>query len=101
MMHDSQLLWIRVVDVQHIFQPIGTIWHAHIHPICLLILHAAVPDLAESQDISVEGVGFGAVLDHNTEVKNVLRDTLFRKISIEVTAMERSGHELDEFYIVA
>ena len=47
--------------------------HAHVHPVGPLVRHAAVPELAESEDVAVQGIERRAVRDRRAHVDDPLR----------------------------
>ena len=56
------------MDVKHVLEPVRTFGHSHVDPIRAVIGHAAVPRRAKLQDVLVESVRRGAVLDGDAEV---------------------------------
>src|SRR5271165_3639765 len=71
-MHHTKLLRRRIIDVQHILQPIGALRDAHVHPVDPVVLHPTVPDILEPENVPVEVVGHAAVGYGNSDVNNAI-----------------------------
>src|SRR5439155_9841807 len=74
---------------------------AHVHPVGAAIGHAAVPRLAESEDVLVEPVCDGAVAHGDADVNDALRDARCRQELCEIEAVLRAGPVLDELQRLA
>src|SRR6266852_5857926 len=89
------------MHIEHVLQPVAAVRDTHVHPVSVFVRHAAVPDLVEAENVFVEMIGGGAILDHNSEVNDALRDAFIGKELAEVTAVQRARHELYELDIVS
>src|SRR5438552_16208773 len=62
--HDSTKALIRIrSDIYHEFEPIHSIRYLHGDPVGLIVLHAAMPVGAEAENVFVEMLRGGAVVD--------------------------------------
>ena len=84
MVHDAQGTGRRIVNVEHVFEPIGAFRNAHIHPIGAVVLHAAVPRLAEAEDVLIEFIGRIAIRHGHPDVNHVARYARVRQELPEV-----------------
>src|SRR5437016_4518882 len=100
-MHHAQLLRTRIVHVEHILQPVRSLGHSHINPVGIIVLHAAVPDFLEAEDVFVKSVGGSPVFHHNPDMNDALRDAALGQELPEITAVKRARSELDELYEVS
>ena len=57
-------------DVEHVFDPVGAIGNLHGDPTGFVVLHAAVPVEMEAENILVEVIGGGAVVDDEAGVND-------------------------------
>src|ERR1022692_551006 len=99
--HDAERAGARVLHVQHVLVPIGAIGHPHVHPIDLLVRRAAVPELAESENIAVEVIVRSAVGHRRPHVDDPLRHSCRRQKLPEIARVQRTGQILDELHVVA
>ena len=68
---------------------IGALGHAHVHP-SVGRFHPAVPDVLESEYISVEVVGGGPITDDNADVNDALRNPCLGQELAVVGIVERA-----------
>src|SRR5579864_5244318 len=75
--HDSGESKVRMSGlIQHVLQPVGAIGNLQRNPVGLVVLHAAVPVGTEAQNLAIEMVGGGAVVNEKAGVDHAPRDRI-------------------------
>ena len=70
--HDAKCVMIGVWrNIDHEFDPVVTIGDLKRHPVGLIVLHAAMPVRTEAEDVFVEVLFSGAVVDDEAGVNNL------------------------------
>jgi hypothetical protein len=68
--HDAESMMIGVCgNMQHVFNPRGTVGYLHIHPVGLIVFHASMPIHAKAENVLVEAV-FGRTVVNNDSGMN-------------------------------
>jgi len=69
MIHHAESAFVGVRgDVEHVFEPVGAVANLHVDPIGFVILHAAVPIDLETENVFVEMIFSGAIVDDDAGV---------------------------------
>src|SRR5690349_23873865 len=97
MMHDAERSWRWVVNVEHVFNPVGTVRYTHVHPICAIVSHAAVADRLKTEDIFIEFVRSVAIVNGDSDVNHSFGYACGGQELAKVSAVKRAGHVLDKF----
>ncbi len=70
-------IWMRGL-IQHVFEPIGAVWHLERNPIGDVVFHAAVPVGTESEDLTVEMIVGVAVVGEESDVDHAVGNRIGR-----------------------
>ena len=65
----------RLGILQHVFQPIGAVGHAHVDPL-QLVAAAALPAFDKAENVAEETVFLGAIVHDESRMENDLRNRL-------------------------
>lgn len=83
-------------NVEHVFDPVGTIWQLEFIPVGAVVFEAAIPVETKTQEFNVETILGGQVFDDKTGVDQV-RTNLFRGGGVSCI----KGWPLDEGNVVS
>src|SRR6185437_14781197 len=100
--HYAAGVWVvGIFYVLHEFKPVVAFGHAHIGPIFFGVRHASVPEFLEAENVTIEVVFSSAIFDDEADVNNVVGDPRGWQKFAEGFFVQRAGHVLHEFNVVA
>ena len=66
-------------NVEHVFDPVGTVWHLEFIPVGAVVFEAATPVKTKTQKFNVQTILGSQVLDHETRMDQMSTDLLGRR----------------------